>query len=213
MRGNNQNHGEPVSLKKRFFSIPTILTFVIAAALFFFLVSRFDLDWGATWENIRGMNPWFYVVGLSMYYLSFVFRGIRWRILAHNAGIDQGPDARLPSVSQSSQLILIGWFVNSITWLRLGDAYRAYALSQESRGSFSASLGTVLAERVLDMITIFVLLLVSAIFLTTNSDSNASKFIVLAGFLMAFLLAIKGGFFVLEPMDLRNQGWDPGSTL
>ena len=55
-----------------------------------------------------------------------------------------------PSLWKFSQLILIGWFVNSIAWLRLGDAYRAYALSEDSDKKFSWSLGTVFAERMVD---------------------------------------------------------------
>ncbi|MGH2543069.1 MAG: lysylphosphatidylglycerol synthase domain-containing protein, partial [Ardenticatenaceae bacterium] len=130
MKAFRNKNAEPVSLKKRVFSLPTLLSFAIAAAFMFFLSTRFDLDWGATWDNIRAMNPWLYLFGLLVYYLSFLIRGIRWRVLARNAGLDREPGARLPSVSQSSQLILIGWFVNSITWLRLGDAYRAYALAE-----------------------------------------------------------------------------------
>ncbi|MCI0440011.1 MAG: flippase-like domain-containing protein [Chloroflexi bacterium] len=212
MKDLRNGHAQAVSLRKRVFSLPTLLSFGIAAAFIFFLSTRFDLDWSATWDNIRAMNPWLYVLGLLMYYASFVFRGMRWRILARNAGIDREPGARLPSVGQSSQLILIGWFVNSITWLRLGDAYRAYAFAEESRGKFSTSLGTVLAERVVDMIIIFALLLVSVIFLTTRRDSAASDYIVLAGFLMvlalvALLLAMRfGGARFARFLPGRFQG-------
>ena len=182
------DQARPVSIKRQFFSAPTLLSFGIAAGFIFFLTTRFDLDWGATWDNVRAMNPWLYLLGFILYYLSFVFRGMRWRILARNAGAHPAAGTRLPSVFRSSQLILIGWFVNSIAWLRLGDAYRAYAFSEDSRGSFSWSLGTVLAERVLDMATVFSLLLVGAIFLTMTSDSAVSDYLLVAGFIMALVL-------------------------
>ena len=180
---------ERVSIKRRVFSVQTLLAFGVAAALIFFLATRFDVDWGVTWDSVRGMNPWLYLLAMALYYISFVFRGFRWQILARNAGVHTAPGARVPTVFQCSRLIVIGWFVNSITWLRLGDAYRAYAFSEDSRGSFSVSLGTVLAERVIDMAAVFAVLLVSAIFLTTARDSAASGYILIAAFLMVFGLA------------------------
>ena len=118
-----------------------------------------------------------------------MFRGARWRILARNAGVVTSPDGRLPSIAHASGLIVIGWFVNSIAWLRLGDAYRAYAFAEDARGSFPASLGTVLAERVVDMSIVLVVLVVSVFLLSTTSDSSASRFLLIAAFILAAGLA------------------------
>lgn len=184
----NHTQSQQVSVKKRVFSLPTLLSFGIAIAFMGFLATRFNLDWSATWENIRTMNPWMYLLAFLLYYLSFAFRGIRWRILALNADQDPSSGVRIPSVPLISQLIVIGWFVNSITWLRMGDAYRAYAFAEESNGKFSWSLGTVLAERVLDTVTIFSVLVISAIFITTTIGSNASGYILAAAFAMVLIL-------------------------
>ena len=181
-----ESQAPSVSLKRRFFSVPTLVSFGIVAALIVLLATRFNLDWGETWDNVRRMDPWLYLLALVLYYLSFAFRGARWRILARNAGADTSA-ARLPSAFECSRLIIIGWFVNAVTWLRLGDAYRAYAFSQDSKSDFSWSLGTVLAERVLDMATIFAVLVVSGIYLATTRDET-SAYVVVAAFVMAFVL-------------------------
>ena len=186
------------SIRRSFLSLPTLLSFALAAALIVILATTFDLDWERTWRNIRDMDPWMYALALLAYYSSFAFRGVRWRILAQNAvpnavptadadddagnannyaGNDDGRDTdsdagsvanndadsavRLPSSAWIGGLIVIGWFVNSVTWLRLGDAYRAYALADDSGATFSWSLGTVFAERVLDMITVAALVVVA----------------------------------------------------
>ena len=188
MKDTHNNQGQALSIKRRFFSVPTLLSFGIALALILLLATRFDLDWSATWETIRGMNPWWYILALLLYYASFLFRGLRWRMLALNAGDTSSPAVRVPSTLQCSRLILIGWFVNAIAGLRLGDAYRPYAFSEDSKGGFTWSLGTVFAERVLDMATIFVILIVSAILLTTTRDSTAPGYILIAAFAMAFAL-------------------------
>ena len=169
--------------------MPTLLAFGVAVALILFLATRFNVDWGVTWDSVRGMNLWLYLLAMALYYLSFLFRGLRWRMLARNAGVHTAPGARIPTVFQCSRLIVIGWFVNSVTWLRLGDAYRAYAFSEDSRGSFSVCLGTVLAERVLDMAVVFAVLMVSAVFLITARDSAASIYILVAASVMVLGLS------------------------
>ena len=183
----SQRHEVP--LKKRIFSLPTLLSFAVAFAFIYFLTTRFDLDWSKTWNNVRNLNAWLYLLAFALYYLSFVLRGLRWQVLARNASIHELHQARLPSVPRFSQLILIGWFVNSVAWLRMGDAYRAYAFSEESGGGFSWSLGTVLAERIMDMATVLVLFIVAVAWFSVTRDTAGTGYFLLAALLMAFALA------------------------
>ena len=177
-----------VSLRQRVLSPYTLLSLAIAVAFLFFLAVRFDLDWEQTWGNIKALDPLLYVLALLLYYLSFAFRGLRWRILSRSAGIEEIPDARTPSAWRYSQLIVIGWFVNSVAWLRLGDAYRAYALSDEARTGFSWSLGTIFGERVMDMIAVFVLIVVGALAFSLTADFSGTVYVVGAAFVMALAL-------------------------
>ena len=186
----NQRHA--VSLKRRIFSLPTLLSFAVAIALIYFLTTRFDLDWSKAWDNVRNMNAWLYLLALALYYLSFIFRGLRWQVLAQNAGIHELPQARLPSVLRFSQLIVMGWFVNSVSWLRMGDAYRAYAFSEDSGSGFSWSLGTILAERAMDIATILVLIVVAVAWFSVTSDTGGTGYILLA-LLAALLMAVALG--------------------
>ena len=144
-----------------------------------------DLDWGETWDNIRSMDPRLYGVAAALYYISFIVRGARWRILAINAaGRQNDKDVSVPSTLGLSQLILIGWFVNSIVWLRLGDAYRAHAFAEDSNSSFSWSLGTVLAERVLDTVAVAAIMLVSVAAVALTIGFSGSKYILIVPLVM-----------------------------
>ena len=173
------------SLRRRVLSLPTLLSFGIAAAFILFLATGVDLDWGETWDNIRSMDPWLYAVAAVLYYISFIFRGARWRILAINAAARRnGEDIRVPSTLGMSQLILIGWFVNSIAWLRLGDAYRAHAFAEDSNSSFSWSLGTVLAERILDMVAVAVIMAISVAAVALTIGFSSSKYILIIPLIM-----------------------------
>ena len=188
--GPRQDSAPAISLRRRVLSLPTLLSFAVAAAFVFFLATRFDLDWGATLENLRSMDPRLYALALALYYVSFAFRGLRWRLLAKNAGLEDGPDTRLPSAVRCASLIVAGWFVNSIAWLRLGDAYRAYLFSRESRAGFSWSLGTVLAERVMDMATVAAIFAVSVLALALTVDTPDVRSLVFRAAAIAALMTV-----------------------
>ncbi len=186
-----QKEQRRISLRERFFSLPTLMSFAIAFALIFFLVTRFNLDWRETWENIRNSNPWFYLLAFILYYLSFLPRGWRWQILARNAQVHEAPGSRLPSVPQCSRFILMGWFANTITWFRLGDAYRAYVFAEESKGSLPRVFGTVLAERVIDMAAVFLLLIVGAVALLITREVTPSPiFLAIASAMVGALVVL-----------------------
>ena len=195
-------------LRRRLFSLPTLLFFVVVIALIYFLAARFDLNWQEVWENVGAMDPWLYLLALLLYYASFGFRGLRWRLIARNAGIHDSPHARLPSALKFSQLIIIGWFVNSVTWLRLGDAYRAFALSEESGSDFSWSLGTVLAERVVDMATVLVLIVLGAALFSATRESGGAGYLVGAAFIMA--VALVALLAVMKEYGARGGRFLPG---
>ncbi len=188
MTKNSENSPSYASITRRVFSIPTLLSFGVAAGLILFLATRFDLDWGETWRAVRDINPWLYLLALTLYYLSFIFRGMRWNILATSAARSSPGNTRIPSTFHTSQLIVIGWFVNSVTWLRMGDAYRAYAFAEDSDSSFSWSLGTLLAERVMDMVIVAAIILASAAVLTITKGQAISGYIIVMAFAMTSVI-------------------------
>ena len=208
MTRDKENSLTRVSLTQRIFSIPTLLSFGVAAGVIFFLATRFELDWGATWRGVRDMNPWLYLLALALYYLSFVFRGMRWNILAANAAASGGENPRALSTPHTSQLIVIGWFVNSVTWLRMGDAYRAYAFAEDSKSSFSWSLGTLLAERVMDMVIVAAIILVAAAALALTQGQAVSVYIIVMA--SAMTVAIVALALFMKTYGERAANFLPG---
>ena len=188
MSNDTNEKSQQSALKQHFFSLPTLISFVVAITVIYLLTTSFDLDWNETWGNIRSINPGLYLLALLLYYLSFWFRGLRWRTLAHNSVRNDSSYIYLPSILTFSQLILVGWFVNAIAWLRLGDAYRAYSLSNYLNKSFSWSIGTVFAERAMDMITIFALILIGiGLFSFTRNSTEIGHLLIASIFMVTFL--------------------------
>ena len=173
----------PSILRRRIFSLPTLLSLGVAGAFIFFLASGIDLDWSDTWQNVSQMKPWPFVLALALYYLSFLFRGYRWRLLARSAAqsADKPEESiRLPSTLRFAQLIIMGWFVNTIAWLRLGDAYRAWVFSKDTKGGFYWGLGTLLAERMLDMATVALMIVAAVLAATVTTDNTILRYLVIA---------------------------------
>ena len=194
MKSQSQLDRNDISIKKKVLSFPTLMSFLIGGVLIYFLSSRFYLDWSQMFSHIKEMNIFSYVCALFLYYVSFVFRGIRWRVLGLNASRKLVENSELsfraPPIYECSLLILNGWFVNSIAWLRMGDAYRAYAFGSRTRAGVSWSLGTIFAERVLDMSTVFVLLLIGGGLLTASIDGTMSRILILSAFAMSVVLLL-----------------------
>src|SRR5207244_10783842 len=62
-----------------------------------------------------------------------------------------------------SEIIFLGWFANCIVPAKLGDAYRAYLLKLNAGVSFSTTIGTILAERIIDVVILFLLMLAATV--------------------------------------------------
>jgi len=179
--------------------VPTLVSFFIALVLLVFLATRFSIDMGAMWQTIRHTNPWLYGLAFLVHYTTFLFRGARWRMLLRNS--DASGTELLPSLVVSSRLILMGWFASSITWFRLGDAYRAYGYFEESGASLARSMGTVLAERVMDVLLMFLVLLAGFVLLYLDPELRPSTVYLAIG----LGLTLAAGLFLLA-MQLFHKG-------
>lgn len=153
---------------RRILSLPAIGSLVLAALFLVFIITRFDVDLSATWDRVTNSNPWLLALAAAVHYTTFIFRGARWRLLLQNTS---APGTAVPGVFYCSQLVLLGWFANSVGWLRLGDAYRAYLYREEQKDSFSRTIGTILAERALDTVLVALLMLAAVPFLVDRSNS------------------------------------------
>ncbi len=193
------------SLRRQVLSLPVLVSFLVAVGFLLFMVTRFDVDLGLTWERVRGANLWLLLAAFAVHYTTFVFRGARWRMLLAHSADTSGEAEPIPSILFCSRAVLLGWFINSIGWLRLGDAYRAYLYREEHNAAFSGAIGTVLAERVLDVVLVALMLLAAAPFLIGHSGGSAAwALVTLTAVLLVLLLVIALGLLLrLRTLLLR----------
>lgn len=187
----DQGERRPDSLGKRFFQPRTLISFVFAALIIVFLFRRMHINIDEVLHQIRHANPLLFVCGFATFYFSFVLRAWRWRMMLARVDIDDEHGYPMPSDLGMLRIFLISWFANCILPAKLGDAYRAYLLKQETNAPFSPVLGSILAERLIDLVVlVFVLLASGAIVFGTHVPGAATQTLVVGG--IAVVVAIVG---------------------
>ncbi len=186
------------ALRHRILHPATLLSFGVAVLLLFALARGTDINVSAMAEAIRESNPFLLALAFVVYYLNFPIRGLRWKILAQNAErATQSDAAPLPSVRAFGESVFLGWFVNAISWFRMGDPYRAYLITRQREGaSYPMLLGTLIGERVVDVTTFAVVLVLSGVFLLGEASRTAFAISALAivlgggGIILIVVLAV-----------------------
>ena len=147
-------------LAERFFNVRTLLSFSLGFGILVFLFTRVQIDVGAILDWVRQANPWLLAAAFVAFYATFPVRAIRWRRLLDNAELDTGEEGtKRLGIWPLTEIIFLGWFANCIVPAKLGDAYRAYLLKLNAGVSFSTTIGTILAERIIDVVVLFLLML------------------------------------------------------
>jgi hypothetical protein len=132
----------------------TILSLVAAAVIVVVAVWRAPIDWSDAWNRIRHANVGLYLTALIVYQASFLVRSWRWKLLLRNAGEDRPTMPLVP-------ILVVSFFVNCVVPAKMGDVYRAYLARLRQRVPVARALGTIIAERLLDLVVLMGLLLIA----------------------------------------------------
>ncbi|HEY7063030.1 MAG TPA: lysylphosphatidylglycerol synthase transmembrane domain-containing protein [Chloroflexota bacterium] len=109
-----------------------------------------QIDVGLTWSALTHANPWWLLAALVVLVVTMFTKIYRWRLLYY-------PTAGL-SLGNLTSALYIGYMVSSFVPMRLGEFVRAYLITKTEPVTFSQSVGTILVEKVLDVVTILAFL-------------------------------------------------------
>ncbi len=99
---------------------------------------------------MRGVDFWqLFIFSAPFYVLSIYARALRWRHLTN-------PIAEIPR-GTLYRATAIGFMVNNLLPLRIGEFVRSWTLARESGIPLGGVIGTVVLERVLDIVTVLLL--------------------------------------------------------
>lgn len=114
---------------------------VAISAFFLWLVLR-GLDLGAFWSEVRRANYWWLLPGVAVYFLAVWARAWRWHYLLR--------PLKVVPTGAMFPIVAIGYMGNNIYPARAGEVLRAVVLKRREGVSISASLATVIVERIFD---------------------------------------------------------------
>ncbi len=144
---------------RRIVHLRTAASFLFGLAVLYLTYRRgFGLEWREVWAHVAEANGALFVLAFMVFYCSFPIRALRWQVLLGN--VDYSQDAGQPILSAFglTKIMYLAWFANCVTVARLGDAYRGYLLSKSTSVSFTVTLGTIMTERLLDLMVLTVML-------------------------------------------------------
>ena len=105
-------------------------------------------------QQIGNANLFWVIISALMSVIAFIVRAHRWNLLIEPMGYS-------PSLRKTTYSLMIGYFAN-LALPRLGEVSRCGALSKSESIPFNKLLGTVIVERIIDVISLLVCILLAA---------------------------------------------------
>ena len=122
--------------KTRRFYIGVIVS-VVFLVLFFYKVDFQELI-----QALQNANYLYVILGGVIYFVAIYLRTVRWRYILSPLGEF--------SIKKLYPVVVVGYTANNLMPVRLGEFVRAYYLGEKQKIGMSATLATILIERVYD---------------------------------------------------------------
>jgi uncharacterized protein (TIRG00374 family) len=160
---------------------------VLAAA--FALVALFlhNVSLWAVLAEIAHARPEWLVLSLGTMFVNLAIRAWRWQYLLEPLGHT--------TFARAFRATAVGFAASSVLPARAGEVIRPYFLARQERMSATGAFATIILERLLDMLTVLVLL--ASFVFVFGRDSTAANPVAFAAVKWAGVVAGAGGLVAL----------------
>lgn len=135
-------------MKKKTAETLKILAFVALGLLLAWLSLR-NIPTETLLENFRAVNPYWLALAVLIALLSHLIRALRWNMLLEPAGYHVKP-------MNAFMAVMSAYFIN-LALPRTGEVARCGLVNRYDRVPLNVGVGTVVAERVVDMLVLVLL--------------------------------------------------------
>ncbi len=164
----------------------------LAVSLIFIALFLYGTNFQEIGESFADANYLLAFLSLPVYFLAAWFRTLRWRYLLRS--LTTASTARLYPV------VIIGFMANNIIPARVGELVRAYILRERERVTMSASLGTIVVDRLFDGLTLLLFLILAGLFATVSSQLRTLAIVMAALFGVGLVI-----MYVLASSQARSR--------
>ena len=139
-------------MSKPLFNFLKVLISVGLAAILLYLVFK-NVEWAEFWEKAKSVDYTWVYVSIVLSVVAYFARAYRWNILLEPLGYEL-------KTSRTALAVIIGYLAN-LALPRLGEITRCGVLKRNEQVPLPVSFGSVVTERLIDVITLLFLMLVS----------------------------------------------------
>lgn len=125
---------------------------VAISSIFLYSAVR-DLKWDEFWVAIKTANYLWLIPGIAIYFVGVWIRAWRWHYLLR--------PLKPISTNKMFPVVTIGYAGNNIFPARAGEVLRAFILKRRENVSLSASLATIIVERIFDAVVMMAFVFVN----------------------------------------------------
>lgn len=129
-----------------------VVPFAISAALLYLVVRSVASEPGQVIAALGAADWRFLPLAIALYFVGLWLRSVRWGLLLPEHAVKTGTLFRA---------LVVGFTVNNLLPLRIGEVARTYLLSRWGRIPYGATIASLVVERVLDGLSLAMLLLVA----------------------------------------------------
>lgn len=168
-----------------------VKTIFLLALTFFFLYLAFrGNDFGKLYAELKNANYFYAISGaLTGIVIGSYIRALRWRYFLNPL------KKNIPMYNLFSS-IMVGYLMNSII-PRAGEIYRPVLLANKEKISRTSAFGTILVERVIDVLTMLVSFGICLIYFRQKLSSAFPEYNLEAISLYAFIIIILFVIFII----------------
>jgi len=151
-------------LKKRWLNILNFFVFLLITIFVVYLVFK-GIPWADFVHKLLDANYFYIIISGLSGLVAFYFRGVRWRLMLEPLGYK-------PLNKDMLNAVAVGYLAN-MAIPRFGEVVRCAALNKTNKVPVDQSFGTVITERLVDLLVLLILLLFVFIFKKTfNKNWN-----------------------------------------
>jgi glycosyltransferase 2 family protein len=183
--------------RRRLKLLTRLATIVVTIAFTYVALNGIDLT--TAWHALGHCDYWWLVPALALFAIGNVARGMRWRSLF--------APGRRPRTATTLNAMMIGYLYNNILPARAGEAARVMVLNQRSSSPAVEITGTVVLERLYDVVAVLLIFFVSEPLLPSvswfSTAAIAAGILAIAIAVAAVVLAVfreRPLHFLLRPL-------------
>jgi uncharacterized protein (TIRG00374 family) len=140
--------------KKHWRYLKVVLFLILGVYILWWITKGQNLD--KLFDEFKQANYfWVFVAGILAVF-SHYFRALRWKLLVKSLGYN-------PSTSETFRAVMSGYLANMLI-PRMGEVSKCAVLSKSAKIPFNSLAGTMIAERVFDLVTLAALLFFTLMF-------------------------------------------------